>query len=44
VKGIKYAKKRGGGRGDDHKNRMRLFKDLIEKHWARKAQIYMKTF
>jgi hypothetical protein len=31
-------------RGDDHKNGMGSFKNLIENHWVRKAEIYKKAF
>jgi hypothetical protein len=31
-------------RGDNHKNYVGSFRNLLENHWTRKAQIYMKAF
>jgi hypothetical protein len=47
VKGIQvYLNKGSGtlGRGDNHKNRVGSFKNILKNHEARKAQIHMKAF
>jgi hypothetical protein len=46
--GIQVCSNEGPGsleRGDNHKNRVGLLKNLLLKnHWARKVQIYMEAF
>jgi hypothetical protein len=47
VQGILNCSNKGPGRlqsGDNHKNGVESFKNLLQNHWARISHIYMKAF